>query len=243
MRRAHGYTLTRAADDTTYTVDVNKRGTKDPMAVAQKPLASSKARTALEPDGRVHWRDQVADVTITAVGPAGHTRRGLQTIGKRMVVVPQSVLNRLADATRAKRNRKVDLDPIEFPVGGVSLRRRCTAGWAEATISIESPSVIAGTGVCFACDRVNWFTGWRDGGTTYSLVGVVPKMVVDAPQAVTVERVFDPAAGSGTRPPQHPPPRQSGRVRRPVERRPHRGSSPGGNGLTGRSYTTWNSMR
>lgn len=91
-RRPGGYALRVRAHETTYSVDVTnlKRGK---VALRPGQLAPLSERTVLLDGGMLHWRDAVASVTIMAVGPAGHWSSGLRTIGKRMVVVPQAVLD------------------------------------------------------------------------------------------------------------------------------------------------------
>jgi hypothetical protein len=150
----------------------------------------------LRRDGSLGWRDQVAEVSIAAVGPSGHSRRGLMTIGARMVVVPRTVLERFVAATRADRRREVQLEPVEFPTANVLIPHRMYGRLGRAYNSITTGKVTSGTSGCYGCDHPELVWGWREGGTMYTLVLTPLNTIVVPGPGVRVERRYDPTNGS-----------------------------------------------
>lgn len=187
-----GYTLTARAHETTYTVRVRNR-MRGATAVDPARLAGPQRRVTPRADGSMGWSDQVARVTVTAVGPVGHTEIGLRTTALRLVVAPQQVLDDLVDATRHDRRREIQLDPVEFPHAHTVFAVGSYGRIGRAGFWITSGWATDGSGTCsLGCDAPFRLQGWREGNVLKTLVLAPRSTVVVPDDGIEVERRYIP---------------------------------------------------
>jgi hypothetical protein len=191
-----GYTLTARAHDTTYTIRVRNRGDGD-TTVDPAGLVGPLRRVTPRADGSIGWRDDVAAVTVTAIGPAGHTAAGLRTTAQHLVVAPQHVLDDLVAATRHDRGRENELDPVEFPHAGLVAPVSSYGRVGRASFLIESGPVSTGaqtTGM--GGESPYQLFCWRDGSKLRTLV-LAPRSTVVVPDVgIEVEHRYVPFNGT-----------------------------------------------
>jgi hypothetical protein len=191
-----GYTLTARAHDTTYTVRVRNRMDGD-ATVDPARLTGPLRRVTPRADGSMGWSDQVADVTVTAVGPAGHTELGLRTTALRLVVASQHVLDELVAATRDDRRREIELDPVEFPHAQVVVPTWSYGRLGRSGFSIRSGPVTTGSQTTgMGGESPYRLFGWREGRVLHALVLAPRSTVVVPDEGIDVERRYVPFNGT-----------------------------------------------
>lgn len=191
-----GYTLTARAHNATYTVRVRNRLDGD-AAVDPARLAGPRRRVTPRTDGSMGWRDQVADVSVTAAGPAGHTEFGLRTTAQHLVVASQRVLDQLVAARDRGRDKELVLDPVEFPHAGVVVPTWSYGRLGRSGFTIRSGPVTTGsqTGGMGRESPYRLF-GWRDGKVLHALVLAPRSTIVVPDDGVDVERRYVPMNGT-----------------------------------------------
>jgi hypothetical protein len=193
---AHGYTLAARAHDTTYTVRVRNRLDGDAV-VDPARVAGPQRRVTPRADGSMGWTDQVAAVSVTAVGPVGHTEIGLRTTALRLVVAPQRVLDELVAATRHDRGVEIELEPVEFPHASTTVEIGSYGRLGRAGFWITTGWTTNGSGTCsMGCDAPERLLGWREGKLLKTLVLAPRSTVVVPDDGIDVERRYVPFNGT-----------------------------------------------
>ncbi len=191
-----GYTLTARAHAATYTVHVRNRLDGD-AAVDPARLTGPLRRMTPRADDTMGWADQVAAVSVTATGPAGHTELGLRTTAQHLVVAPQRVLDQLVASGRRGRDRELALDPVEFPHAGIVVPTWSYGRLGRSGFTIKSGPVITGsqTGGMGRESPYRLF-GWREGKALHALVLAPRSTIVVPDEGVDVERRYVPFNGT-----------------------------------------------
>jgi hypothetical protein len=194
--RDDGYTLTARAHDTTYTVRVRNR-LDGAAAVDPTRLTGPRRRVTPRADGSMGWTDQVADVSVTATGPAGHTAFGLRTTAQHLVVAPQRVLDELVSARHRDRDREIELDPVEFPRAQVVIPTWSYGRQGRSGFTIKSGPVTTGSQTNgMGGDSPYRLFGWRDGRALHALVLAPRSTIVVPDNGIDVERRYVPFNGT-----------------------------------------------